>query len=554
MKHVLQTKTALAVPVLALGLILSACTTPAPTPSSTTSTSSSSAPAVAQTVKFALQNTPDGIDPTITNNSFASPIIVNTFEGLVTYSTTDGSLIPGQAERWDISTDGLTYTFHLRPGLKWSDGTPLTAKDFVYTAQRILTPATTAQYVNLYTDYVVGAQELYDDPTKTDGLGIKATDDNTLVITLKAPTPYFVDILSMWAWYPVQKATIDANGEQWTNKASSYVSNGPFMMTEINLGQSYVMAKNPNYWDAANVKLDSLTFQMIPDSTTALTAFQGGEIQGQYTVPAASIPQLKAADSGLVVTPAYATTFYDINNKKAPYDNKLVRKALNLAIDRNALINDVLNNGGTPAYSLVAPGYIVNGKEFSDGRSTFGLGPTADATAAKQALADAGYPDGKGFPTLQLSYYTNDTAKLMTEAIAAQLKANLGINVEISNKDWAVYYDDIKAGNYDVGAMGWGADYFHPMTFLPLLLTGDANNNVFYSNPAYDKLVQQAQTETDPAKAMTLMQQAESLAAEDYPLIPLFFRSNMMMVSPNVKGVYRDVLSNLYFRSAYVTG
>ena len=273
----------------------------------------------------------------------------------------------------------------------------------------------------------------------------------------------------------------------------------------------------------------------------------------QESVPA-SIPQLKASDSGLFVTPSYATTFYDINCKKAPFDKVLVRKALNLAIDRSALINDVLNNGGTPAYSLVAPGYAVNGKDFADGRGTFGLSPTADPAAAKQALADAGYPDGKGFPTLHLSYYTNDTAKLMTEAIADQLKTNLGINVEISNQDWAVYHADIQAGNYDVGAMGWGADYNHPMTFLQLLETGNVNNNVFYSNKEYDTLVKKAQTQTDPAQAMATMQQAEAVAAAEYPLMPLFFRTNMMLLSPTIQGVYRDALSNLYFRSASVTG
>lgn len=541
-------------PLLALSLALTACSGAPAGNESPAANASAPAASVPQEITFALHNTPDGIDPTVTNNSFASPIIYNAFEGLVTYSTTDGSLIPGQAESWDISTDGLTYTFHLRQGLKWSDGSPLTAKDFVYTAQRVLTPSTAAQYLNLYTDYVVGAQELYKDAKKTDGLGIKATDDNTLTITLKAPTPFFIDIVGMWAWFPVQQATVKAAGDQWTNKAASYISNGPFKMQDIKLGESYVLVKNPDYWDAANVKLDKLTFRMIPDISTALTAFENGEIQGQRTVPPTDVARLKTSDLGLVVTPAYATTFYDINTKKAPYDNPLVRKALNLAVDRNAIINDVLQNGGTPAFSIVAPGYTVDGKEFSQGRSTFDLAPTANPDAAKQALADAGYPGGKGFPTLQLSYYTDDTAKMMTEAVADELKTNLGINVEISNEDWAVYYANLQAGKYEVGAMGWGADYFHPMTFLQLLKTGDVNNNTFYSNAQYDKLVTQSQTETDPAKAMTLMQQADAIASAEYPTIPLFFRANMMMVSPKLKGVYRTVLDNLYFKSAYLEG
>lgn len=552
MRH--KTTTAGVSLLLVAGLALSGCgsngggtaTPDAP------NTAESSTPAGNQDITFALQNTPDGIDPNITSNSFAGPILFNTFEGLVTYSTKDGSLIPGQAESWTISDDGLTYTFKLRPGLKWSDGSPLTAHDFVYSATRILTPATGAQYVGLYTDYVVGAQELYDDPTKTDGLGIVATDDSTLTIKLKAPAPYFIDILGMWAWNPVQEATIKANGDQWTNKADSYISNGPFKMEQIKLGESYVLVKNPNYWDAANVKLDKINFRLIPDASTALSAFENGQIDGQLTVPASDVARLKTSDSGLVVTPAYATTFYLINNKVAPYDNVLVRKAINLAIDRNALVNDVLQNGGTPAFSPVAPGYSVDGKEFADGRSTFDLSPTSDPAAAKAALAEAGYPDGAGFPTLQLLYYTDDTTKLMTEALADQLKTNLGIKVEISNEDWAVYYDNIKAGNYQVGAMGWGADYFHPMTFLQLFKTDDPNNNSFYTNKQYYDLVSKAQNETDPAKALELMQQADNLMSAEYPVAPLFYRANMMLVSPELKGVYRTLLNNLYFRSAYL--
>ncbi|MDR2566096.1 MAG: peptide ABC transporter substrate-binding protein [Bifidobacteriaceae bacterium] len=539
--------------LLALAIPVAACSGDSPD-GGATGGGGGGGKAATQEIVFALHNTPDGIDPTITSNSFASPVIYNTFEGLVSYSTTDGALIPGQAESWDINEDGLTYTFHLREGLKWSDGSALTAGDFVYAAQRVLTPATAAQYVNLYTDYVVGAQELYDDPSKTDGLGIKATDDKTLTVELKAATPFFIDIVGMWAWAPVQQATIEANGDQWTNQAASYVGNGPFKMEEINLGESYVLVKNPNYWDAANVKLEKITFRMIPDPSTALVAFEGGEIEGQLTVPSSDIARLKTSDSGLVVTPAYATTWYNINNTKAPYDNVLVRKALNLAVDRDALINEVLQNGGSPAYSPVAPGYTVDGEEYAEGRSTFDLSPKADPEAAQAALAEAGYPGGQGFPTLQLSYYTDDTTKLMTEALADQLETNLGITVEISNEDWAVYYDNTQAGNYEVGAMGWGADYFHPMTFLQLFKTGDVNNNVFYSNPEYDALVTAAQAETDPVAALDLMRQADAIASAEYPVLSLFYRANLMLVSPDLKGVYRTVLNNLYFKSAYLEG
>ncbi|MDR3051236.1 MAG: peptide ABC transporter substrate-binding protein [Oscillospiraceae bacterium] len=506
-----------------------------------------------QELIFALQNEPDGIDPSVTNNSFAAPFLFNVFEGLVTYDTADGSLIPGNAESWTVSEDGLTYTFTLREGLKWSDGSALTAKDYLYAFKRILTPATVAQYLGLVTDYVAGAQDYYDGTGSEEALGVKAPDDRTLVITLTAPAPYFLAILTMWTFDPVQQATVEANGERWTASPDTYVVNGPFKVSEINLGESVVLVKNPEYYDADKVKLEKITFRYITDMGTALMAYESGEVDGSRSFPPTDYARLRSGDNGLVIVPAYATTYYDINNAKAPYDNVLVRKALNLAIDRTSLIEDVIQTPATPAYTLIAPGYVVDGKDFVEGRSTFGLSPTADVEGARAALAEAGYPNGEGFPALQLSYYTNDTTKKTAEALAAMLSENLNITVEISNEDWAVYYNNIQAGNYDIGAMGWGADYLHPMTFLPLLKTGDPNNLVGYSNPAYDELVTKAQGETDPAAAVKLMQDAENIASAEYPLLNLFYRSNTMLLRPKVQGYLFDYSGNIYFKTAHIT-
>ena len=504
-----------------------------------------------QELVFALQNQPDGIDPSITSNSFASPFLLNVFEGLVTFDT-DGSTVPGNAESWTISEDGLTYTFTLREGLKWSDGSPLTANDYVYTYKRVLTPETTAQYVTLLTDYIEGAQEFYDGTGSGEELGVKAPDDTTLVLTLKVPAPYFLSLLTHWTFSPVQQATVEANGDQWTNKPGTYVVNGPFKVSEFNIGESVVLVKNPEYYNADLVKLEKITFRYIEDSGTALLAYEAGDIGGSRGFPPSDYARLRAADAGVVVVPAYATTFYDINNTKAPYDNPLVRKALNLAIDRRALIDDVIQTPAYPAFALIGPSYVVNGEDFVEGRSNFGLSETADVASARAALAEAGYPGGEGFPTLQLSYYTNDVVKKTVEAIAAMLTENLGIRVEISNEDWAVYYDNILAGNYEVGAMGWGADYLHPMTFLPLLKTGDSNNHTGYSNPEYDALVEQAQKETDPVAAFDIMRRAEVMAAGDYPMLFVFHRSNTMLMNNMVKGYLFDYSGGIWLKTAYV--
>lgn len=504
-----------------------------------------------QEMVFVLNNEPDGIDPNVTNNSFATPFLSNCFEGLVTYDE-KGEVVPGNAESWESNDDLTVFTFHLREGLKWSDGTALTANDYVYSALRVLTPETTSQYVNMISDYVVNGQEFYDGTASAEDVGIKALDDNTLEFTLKASCPYFIDLVSMWVYFPVQQATIEANGDKWTASAEAYVSNGPFKITEMNMGESMVLEKNENYWNAENVTLEKLTFRYVLDTSTALTAYESGEVDGVRTVPSSDLARLKAENAGLVSTPNYGTVYYDINCSKEPYDNPLVRKALNLAIDREALINNVAQVDGQPAYSFLAPGYVVDGKDVTEGRSDFGLSSTADVEGAKAALAEAGYPDGEGFPTLQLSFYSDDNVKKIAEAIAEMWEKNLGITVEVSSAEWAVFYDAVQSGNYEVAAMGWSADYVNPMSFLPLLYTNDVTNNSFYSNPDYDAIVDQIKVEKDPAKFAELVLQADELVSADYPVLGLYYKSNTYLIKDYIEGVYMVSSSNIYFRNAKV--
>ncbi len=515
-------------------------------------TAEETAPATAsgaQELTFVLSNEPDGIDPSITNNSFAATFISNCFEGLVT-NDESGSVVPGSAETWDISEDGTVYTFHLRAGLKWSDGTDLTAEDFVYAIQRVLTPETTAQYVSMITTYVAGAQEFYDGTGTADSLGVKAVDAKTLEITLIQPTSFFIDVLSMWVYDPVQKATIEANGDKWTTTPETYVCNGPYKITEMNMGESVVLERNENYWDNANTTMDKITLRYILDTSTALTAYESGEVDGIRNVPASDVTRLKAEDAGVQTVPSFGTVYYLINCEKEPYNNPLVRKALNLAIDRQSIIDNVVQIDAQPAYNFISPGYVVNGVDLTDGRSDRELSATANVEAAQAALAEAGYPNGEGFPTLQLSYYSDDTVKKVVEALAEMLKTNLGIKVEITSNDWAIYYEDVQKGNYEVAAMGWSADYMHPMSFLPLLVTKDVSNNSFYSNSEYDALVKQVMSETDATKALDLMRQAEDLVMNDYPYINLYYKANNFLMKNNVTGFYMTASGNLYFKHA----
>ena len=505
----------------------------------------------AQELTFVLSDEPDGIDPTVTNNSFAMYVLTSCFEGLVTYDST-GSIVGGCAESWDVSDDGLVYTFHLRDGLKWSDGSDLTASDFVYSFQRVLTPSTTAQYYSMLADYIVGAQEYYDGTGTAEELGVKALDAQTLEITLKQPTSFFIDLVSMWCYDPVQEATITANGDRWTASAETYVGNGPFKMEEIKLGEGYVLVKNENYWNAENVKLEKLTFRFVLDTATALTAYESGEVDGIRSIPTADYARLKASNAGVQTVSNYGTVYYNINCSIAPYDNVLVRKALNLAIDRQSIIDNVVQVDATPAYSFLAPGYSVDGADITEDRGTFGLSATADVEAAQAALAEAGYPNGEGFPTLKLSYYSNDTVKKVVEAMAEMFKTNLNIDVEISSNDWAIYYSSVQSGDYEVGAMGWSADYLNPMSFLPLFKTGDSTNNAFYSNSEYDELVNAVMQETDPATAAKLTLEADAIVSNDYACIPLYYKTNDYLMKDYVKGVYMVASGNMYFQYAEI--
>lgn len=507
--------------------------------------------AAAQELTFVLNNEPDTIDPTITSNSFATPFIVNCFEGLVTYNEA-GEIVAGNAETWSSNDDMTVYTFKLKEGLKWSDGTPLTAQDYVYSALRVLDPATAGQYVNMISDYVANGNEYYAGEVTAEEVGVKAIDDLTLEYTLSAPCPYFVDLVSMWVYFPVQQATVEANGDQWTTKAETYVGNGPFKVTEIKTGESYVLEKNENYWDADNVTLEKLTYRYILDVATALTAYENGEVDGVRTIPSSDMARLKADNAGVQTAGSYGTVFYDINCSVAPFDNVLVRKALNLAIDRESIINNVAQIDAVPAFSFYAPGYVVDGKDLTEGRSTFEMSATAEIEAAQAALAEAGYPNGEGFPTLQLSYYSDDNVKKIAEAIKEMWETNLGITVEISSADWGVFYTDVQAGNYQVAAMGWSADYVNPMSFLPLLYTDDVTNNSFYSNPDYDALVDQVKTENDPAMFASLVKQADELVSADYPVLPLYYKANNYLLKDYVDGVYMTASSNLYFKNAVV--
>lgn len=497
---------------------------------------------------YVVNNESAKYDPGTTAETFAAPIIGNTFEGLVRFDKA-GEVVPALAESWDVSEDGLHYTFHLRDA-KWSDGKPVVAGDFVYAWTRVLDPATGAMNsAMLYP--IVGAEKHYADAGKGD-IAIAAPDDKTLTFTLKARVPYMMQLLTYSTFFPVRKDVVEADPDGWTRNPATFIGTGPFRVTEFNTGKSVVFEKNPNYYDADAVSLDKLTFRLIPDPATALAAMEAGDVDGIEAVPAPEIPRLSVESDAFMVVPALGTTYAFFNPAQKPFDDVRVRKALSMAIDREEIVEFVLQSADIPALGLVPPGMIVDGQEFTEGRDDFGLAPTAQVDAAKALLAEAGYPDGKGFPETVFMTYSSPPIEKLLEAIQQMWKKNLNIDVKIEASEWQVYYPEIQKVQYQIAQMGWGADYPYPTTFLDNFITGSPNNLANWSNAEYDADMAASKATGDAAESLKDMRAAEAVLMNQHIILPEYHRNNYMMMSPKVTGFWRSALNVPYFRDAKI--
>ena len=517
-----------------------------------------------------LGSNPETLDPALNSAIDASNTLITVFEPLLLIDE-NNEVIPGQADLPEVSEDGLTWTFTMKDGLKWSDGSDLTAKDFEYSFKRLAAPDTAAPYAETVVGMIDGYEDAVGNPDAVgnmttepdfDALNVVASEDGkTLTVTLSYPCAYFDKLAAFAAMSPVQQATVEANGDAWCTQPDTYVCNGPYMITDWVPSERIVLSKNPNYvggWDSSKIVSDTITLLLLEDSSAAYAAYNSGEAQLIKDVPTDEIPSLTKAEDGgdFYVDTILGTYYLSLNDQKEPFNDVNVRKALSLAIDRDYVANTIMQGTYTPAYNLVGPGIVDENGMFYDnangGKTYISEDYEANLEAAKQALADAGYPNGEGFPTLTLSYYDNDTVKKVVEAMAEMLKNNLNINVEVSSNEWSIFYDDVQKGNYQVAAMGWSADYVNPMSFLPLCKTGDSSNNLFYSNADYDALVDQVKAENDPAKAAELTLQADAIVSNDYAVLPLYYKSNNYLMHDNISGFYMTSSSNLFFKNVKV--
>jgi len=480
---------------------------------------------------------PESLDPHKTSTVYEAHILRDLFEGLVMQDQ-NAELIPGAAESWTISDDGLVYTFKLRADAVWSDGSPVTADDFVYAFRRLEDPATGAEYASML--YVVkNGEEVNTGKMKPEELAVKAVDPTTFEVTLKSPTPYFLEMLTHQSTYPVNKASIDKLGADWI-KPGNLVSNGAFTLAEFVPNDHIKLVKNPKFHDAANVKIDVVNYFPTEDRSTAIKRFEAGELDSNDDIPTEQLADLKAKfGDQLRIGPYLGTYYYSIKTDKAPWDNVELRNAVSMAIDRDFLAEKVWQNSMLPGYSMVPPG--IEG--YTPALASFAEESQIDREdKAKAILEKLGYTPEKPLK-MEIRYNTSENHKNTAVAIQEQLKP-LGIEVTMVNTDTKTHYGHLEQkGDFDVARAGWIADYKDPESFLGISRKASGNNYSNYNSAKFEELMDKAAADGGkPELRLKDLSEAERVLIDDVGQIPLLYYSYKNLVSPKLSGFDENVM------------
>ena len=493
---------------------------------------------------------PLSLDPQLNRALDGGSVINNTFEGL--FRSQGSKIVPAIAESFETTEDGLTYLIKLKKTL-WSDGSNLTASDFEYAWKRALDPITASEYA--YQLYYIKGGRAYNEGTGTrEAVAVKALDDLTLEVKLEAPTPYFIDLLTFFTYFPTKQSVIEAstNGD-WATDPKQFVSNGPFILSDYKIGDKLVLKKNSNYWQADSVYLDQINAYMIVDESTMLTAFEAGDLDIIDSILAAELPRLQAENDALKTAPSIGTYFYAFNTKMKPLDNVLVRKALSLAIDRKVIVETVTKGGEIPASGFTPPGlFDANGDTFQVVAGDYDIRLyKADIDMAHKLLAEAGYQNIAEFPKLEIFYNTNETHKMIAESIQYMWQKNLGIDVTLVNQEWAVLQETKRLGNFSIAKGGWFGDYQDPMAMLEIMTSSNSINTTGWSNPSYDALIEAAKIESGQKRFESLYE-AQAILMADAPIMPIFYHTDQFMVADHVKNYEKTALGLWCFKNTNI--
>lgn len=511
-------------------------------------TDAEEAAAAGNTLRVANGTEPADLDPQTVTGRPESTIIRALIEGLVIPDPVTLEPRPGQAESWQVSEDGRVYTFRLRADARWSNGDPVTARDFVHSWRRMLTPSLGSEYA--YNLFLVEGAEAYNRGELTDfgRTGFEAVDDRTVRVTLRHPTSYFLSLLLHYSWHPVHLPTVERfgglerKGTAWT-RPENYVGNGPFVLTEWRPNQHITVRRSPTYWGRETVKLDAVQFFPIENMDTAERMFRTGQVDVTNGLPLNKVDTYRETRAEELRTDPYlAAAYFRVNVKRPQLSDPRVRRALAMAIDRRGLADEVLRRAKFPAHSFTPP---MPG--FTAPATT-----RDDPEAARALLAEAGYPGGQGLPPIEILYPTSDSGRIVCEALQAMLRANLGIDVRLYNQEWKVYLDSMVNQNYDLAWSAWIGDYVDPMTFLDMMVTDGGNNRTGWSNPQYDELVRRVQEVADPAERAGLFAQMEEILGREAPVLPLYFYANVYALSPAVKGWHPTLLDIHPFQDVWL--
>ncbi|AYM90575.1 oligopeptide ABC transporter substrate-binding protein OppA [Serratia sp. 3ACOL1] len=472
------------------------------------------------------------LDPHKVEGTPESNIILNLLEGLVS-TDANGHLAPAVAESWE-NTDYQTWTFHLRPGAVWSDGSPVTAQDFVYSWQRLADPKTGSPYAS-YLQYarIENIDAILAGKKPPESLGVSAIDDKTLKVTLSEPVPYFVSMLSHTSMKPVKQSVVEKFGDKWT-LPQNYVGNAAYRLSEWVVNERIVLERSPSYWNNSKTVIEQATFLPLSSEVSDINRYRSGEIDiTNSAIPPNLYAKIKREiPEQLHVNPYLCTFYYEINNQRAPFTDERVRAAVKLTLDRDIIANKIMGQGQIPAYSFTPT--FTEGGNFSQPEWA-GWTQEKRNEEAKKLLAQAGFAAEKPLK-FTLLYNTSDQNKQQAIAAASMWKKNLGAQVTLQNQEWKTSLQSRHEGQFDVARATWCGDYNEPSAFLNMLLSNSSNNTFFYKSPAFDALIASTLKASDATARSAIYQQAETLLDKDSALIPVYYRVSARLVKPTVGG------------------